>query len=115
MAHLDAQGGGVLGGEAALIRQHSIEAYHQERPKLSRRALAVLDWIELHPKVTDREVMRGLGFSDMNAVRPRVTELIEAGRLVEVGERVCPVTRKTVRTVDLSLDERGQRQDARAA
>ena len=96
-----------------MIHQHSIDAYHQEQPKLSRRALAVLDWIELHPKVTDREVMLGLGYSDMNSVRPRITELVDAGRLVEVSERVCDVTGKTVRVVDLSLDERGQRQDAR--
>lgn len=97
-----------------MIHSHSVLAYHQELPKLSRRALAVLNWIEYHPKVTDREVMRGLGFSDMNAVRPRVTELVDAGALVEVGERRCPVTGKTVRVLDLSLDERGRRQDARA-
>lgn len=96
-----------------MIHQHSRDAYHSEQPRLSARARRVLDWIELHPKVTDREVMRGLGFSDMNAVRPRITELVNAGALVEVGERTCHVTRKTVRVVDLSLDERGRRQDIR--
>lgn len=96
-----------------MIHQHSIDAYHSEGVKLSRRALRILEWIELHPKVTDREVMRGLGFSDMNSVRPRITEAVEIGALIEVGEKRCPVTGKTVRIVDLSLDERGRRQDSR--
>lgn len=96
-----------------MIHQHSIDAYHDEQPRLSRRLERVVAWLELHPKQTDREIMAGLGFGDMNAVRPRVTEGIEAGRIVEVGEKRCPVTGKTVRIVDLSLDERGRRQDVR--
>lgn len=98
-----------------MIHQHSIEAFHVERGRLSRRTLRILDWIELHPCVTDREVMHGLGYSDMNAVRPRITEAVDAGALVEVGEKRCQVTGKTVRVVDLSLDERGRRQDLRVA
>ncbi len=35
----------------------------------------------------------------MNACRPRVTELIEAGVLVEHDSVRCPVTGKTVRRV----------------
>lgn len=96
-----------------MIHQHSVEAYHSERVKLSRRALRILDWIELHPKVTDRDVMLGMGFTDPNCVRPRITEAVEIGALAEVGEKRCPVTGKTVRVVDLSLDERGRRQDRR--
>lgn len=96
-----------------MIHQHSIEAYHGEQPRLTRRAQRIVAWLELHPRKTDREIMRGLGYSDMNSVRPRVTELVDAGALVEVGEKRCEVTGKTVRIVDLSLDERGRRQDAR--
>lgn len=36
---------------------------------------------------TDREVMDMLGTTDPNRVRPRVTELVKAGVLVEVGKR----------------------------
>lgn len=96
-----------------MVHTHSIAAYHAELPRLSRRAQQIIDWLELHPKKTDREVMIGLGFQDMNCVRPRITEAVDLGALVEVDEKVCPVTRKTVRIVDLSLDERGRRQDAR--
>ena len=95
------------------MHAHSLEAYRAEQPKLSRRAERILDWIETHPRVTDRDVMVGLGYTDMNAVRPRITELVDAGRLVEVAEKPCAVTRKTVRIVDLSLDEKGRRQDRR--
>lgn len=42
-----------------------------------------------------------MGFPEPNAVRPRITELIAAGFLQEVGEKRCPVTRKTVRVVDV--------------
>lgn len=95
------------------VHPHSAQAYHEEELRLSRRAKRIIDWLELHPKATDREVMQGLGYSDMNAVRPRITEAIGAGALVEVAEKRCPVTGKTVRIVDLSLDERGRRQDRR--
>lgn len=96
-----------------MIHEHSRVAYHAELPKLSRRAAAIIAWLELHPRKTDREVMLGMGFTDMNSVRPRITEAIDMGSLVEVGEKVCPMTRKTVRIVDLSLDEKGKRQDRR--
>ena len=96
-----------------MIHEHSVEAFHAEEPRLSRRLERVIAWLELHPRKTDREIMQGLGFTDMNSVRPRVTEGIGAKRIVEVGERVCPVTQKRVRVVDLSLDERGRRQDVR--
>lgn len=48
--------------------------------------------------LTDRQIARWLGYSDMNAVRPRITELINAGYLTE---GVCvkdEFTGKTVRT-----------------
>lgn len=98
-----------------MIHQHSIAAYHAELPKLSRRAASIIAWLELHPCKTDREVMQGMGFTDMNSVRPRITEAIDMGALVEVGEKVCPFTNKTVRIVDLSLDAKGRLQDARQA
>lgn len=83
------------------MHTNSVEAYHAEEAKLSRRAQAILDWITEHGPHTDREVMRGMGFADMNNVRPRITELLEAHHLMEVGDVVCPVTNKTVRRVDI--------------
>lgn len=80
---------------------NSLDAYRAEEARLSRRAEAVLEWITEHGPHTDREVMRGMGFKEPNSVRPRITELIEAGKLMEVGNVRCAVTGKSVRRVDI--------------
>lgn len=59
------------------MHPHSIAAYHAELPRLSRRALKIIDWLELHGPATDREVKDGIGFGDMNSVRPRITPISE--------------------------------------
>jgi hypothetical protein len=83
------------------VHDNSIAAYRSEEPRLSRRAEAVLAWITAHGPHTDREVMEGMGFREPNSVRPRITELIDASKLMEVGNVRCPVTGKTVRRVDI--------------
>jgi predicted HTH transcriptional regulator len=80
---------------------NSVSAYRAEEPKLSKRAEAIYAWILEHGPHTDREVMKGMGFPDMNNVRPRITELLEAHRLMEVGSVLCSTTNKTVRRVDV--------------
>jgi hypothetical protein len=47
--------------------------------------------------LTDRDVMQGLLRTDMNEVRPRITELIRSGYLYECGRSVCRVTGRSVR------------------
>lgn len=84
------------------MHDNSLATYRSEEVKLSRRAEAVLDWITEHGPHTDRQVAYGMGFGEnLNAVRPRITELLEAARLMEVGNVRCPVTKKTVRRVDI--------------
>jgi hypothetical protein len=87
------------------MHEHSLATYREEEAKLSARAQAVLAWITQHGPHTDREVMRGMGFTEPNSVRPRITELIDAGKLMEVCSRRDTATGKTVRVVDI----RGQR------
>lgn len=87
------------------VHENSVEAFHSQEAKLSRRAEAVLAWVTKHGPHTDREVMEGMGFREPNSVRPRITELIDAHKLMEVCNVRCPVTGKTVRKVDI----RGQR------
>lgn len=53
----------------------------------------------------DREVMHKLGFRDPNAVRPRITEMIDEGLLKEVGKSKDPVTNRTVRLVRIRRPE----------
>lgn len=78
---------------------NSLTAYREERPRLSQRAADVLEVVRMFGPLTDREIVETMGYRDMNAVRPRVTELIEAGILVEHDSVRCPVTGKTVRRV----------------
>lgn len=90
------------------MHEHSLDAYRAEEAKLSTRSKAVLDWIAAHGPHTDREVMQGMGFSEPNAVRPRLTELVDAGKLIEVCARRCPVTGKTVRVLDIRRPRQGE-------
>lgn len=72
----------------------------------SDRELKVLGAVSRLKRASDREVMLSLGFSDMNSVRPRITELVKEGLLVEVGDQEDPVTHKTVRVLSLPKDPR---------
>ncbi len=52
--------------------------------------------------LTAREIAQRLGFSDLNACRPRLTELRDAGHICECGSVKCPVSHKTVATFALN-------------
>ncbi len=68
------------------------------------RTLAILRylWSQYPIGRTDREVMRGLGLSDPNATRPRISAAIDAV-LIEVQCNIKdPETGKTVRCVSLT-------------
>lgn len=87
---------------------HSREAYECIRAEgmLSRRQAAILQWLLANPKPwSDREIAAGMGYLDMNAVRPRITELIKIGLLIEVDSVRCPVTGKTVRRVAVVFEQ----------
>jgi hypothetical protein len=86
---------------AHTMHDNSLEAYRIEEPKLSKRAQAIYAYIERVGPRTDRQVMQGMWFTDMNNVRPRITELIDAGKLMEVTSVVCLITKKHVRLVDI--------------
>ena len=80
------------------VHPNSVTAYHEETRRMCRRAAAIYDAIG-DRRLTDREIMALMGYSDMNAVRPRITEMVEDGILTEIGSKVCPLTGKTVRVV----------------
>ena len=63
---------------------HSIETYHEEHEKLSQRASEILKWFkEMRQDVATDRMCRDAMFphGDMNTVRPRITELIQANLL----------------------------------
>jgi hypothetical protein len=86
------------------VHRNSLAAYETGRidrfPQRARNILALFERKRI--PMTDRAVMIGLGHFDMNAVRPRITELVEAGVLIEVSTTIDPETKKTVRVVDLA-------------
>jgi predicted transcriptional regulator len=86
------------------IHPNSVAAYWQGRDDLfGKRLQKVIAALRAsRDPLTDREVMVRLGFADPNAVRPRISELVDAGIAQETGRVLCPVTRKTVRFVRLA-------------
>lgn len=85
------------------VHANSREAFHSDPVRIGIRAAQVLKhFSESYNPQTDRHVMTALGFTDMNAVRPRITELIKAGLLVECGETIDYVTGKRVRLVRMA-------------
>jgi hypothetical protein len=92
------------------LHANSRLAYWQGREDLfSKRENDCLLALRAAPGSTDREVMLALGFSDPNAVRPRLTALIESGVVREAGKIQCAITGKTVRRLEIAPDPRTPR------
>jgi hypothetical protein len=90
------------------VRPNSLEAYWSgEESLFNKRELLVLGALRRWGPMTDREIMMRLNQVDPNYCRPRISDLIEDGVLIEAGEKVCPITGKTVRIVRLRSDPRG--------
>ena len=96
-----------LEGEKEMIHPHSREAY-QELDLGKRQRLIIEIYKERSCPLTDRQVLSwifGVSYSDMNKVRPRITELIDKGVLEEKGKTTCAITGRTVRLVGLKQPE----------
>lgn len=83
------------------MHSNSLAAYAQEQPKLDERKERILNVVQQLGPVTDREVCQILEYKEMNMVRPRITELVRSGRLVEIAKVKDHETGKSVRLVDL--------------
>jgi len=87
------------------MHQNSLFAIQQQRDsgKLSQREQLILQVLEndtlQHLGRTDRMIMNALKFTDMNAVRPRITEMVKKGVLEECGDTMDPATQQRVRRV----------------
>lgn len=93
---------------SATIHANSLEAYHDgEMGAFTKRESEILSAFDRLGVLTDRECLSALNYPDMNAVRPRITELIQKGVLSEVGETKCPVTEKTVRLCKIAPLDNG--------
>ena len=86
------------------MHAHSIQSYAQGEEKFANREDLIFAYLETAGPMTDREIMRGLGYYDMNTVRPRITKMVKEGRLSEQERAtVCPITGRKVRLVYASL------------
>jgi len=82
--------------------EDSLAAHESLGSELTGRRAAVVAWLRAHGRpATDREIAHGMfgDSADMNMVRPRVSELLAAGALEEVGKTRDALTGMTVRTV----------------
>lgn len=87
--------------------ENSLLAYYAGRNELfDKREKEVLACLRYAKDLTDREIMLACGYSDMNAVRPRITTLKKDGVIEKTGNKLDPVTGKRVRTVSLRPDPR---------
>ena len=78
------------------MHKNSIVAHRTNRYGDRHRAILAA-YQRSDTPLTDRQVKEVLGYDEMNAVRPRINELIDCGALIEMSSSRCPVTGKTVR------------------
>lgn len=83
------------------IHWNSREGLARQKHPMAERARRVLLWFREHDARTDRECRDGLfgEHTDMNTVRPRITELIGDGLLEESGRVPDSLTGHSVRVV----------------
>lgn len=84
------------------MHENSLDAHRSDIENFGHRAQIIYDYIRVFGPATDRQVMSGLGFTDMNACRPRISELLQHGLLIEVDDITDPITRKRVRRVQVA-------------
>ena|SRR5689334_819583 len=92
------------------MHQNSLKAHSEESANFTLREKLILEVLRCYDNrtrwnggLTDREIMKRLGFRDPNAVRPRLTELIERGVCEECGSVQDADTGKTVRLVRIKV------------
>lgn len=79
----------------SITKQTRRESYDKIKPERKLRHQVILDAWE--GPMTAREICRKLGYgSDLNMVRPRITELVQSGHLVESGEKYDIATDRNV-------------------
>jgi hypothetical protein len=79
---------------------NSVTALRDERDagNVSRPCASILTALGAD-SLTDRQILHRLRLADPNSVRPRISEMIQAGVLVEVGSAQDSESGKTVRVV----------------
>lgn len=84
------------------MHENSMAAWRQlDLGDRNRRICGIL---ERYGACTDREVCCRMGHSDMNYVRPRITELLKKEVVIGCGTVKCDITERSVRLVRLAKE-----------
>jgi hypothetical protein len=87
------------------VHANSLAAKDHNQEAHKGRKQLIVECLRLRAKpLTDRQIRDACcgESADMNSVRPRITELIREGKLMECGEIVDPATGENVRVVWLA-------------
>jgi len=86
-----------------MIHDNSIQSYYEIAKNLGNKQFEVFKVFKSRPNDSfkDRQIKEALGKDDMNAVRPRINELIAKGLLYESGSDKDEKTGRKVRLVKL--------------
>lgn len=76
-----------------ISKECRLEAWFNCEPQ--KRCRAILEAMG-HEELTARQIAGKLGFKDLNAVKPRLSEMVQRGNLVVVGKLKDTVTSRTV-------------------
>ena len=84
---------------------------HKKTDKVTRQ-FVILDTLG-NEEMTAREIAYKLHYTDLNAVKPRITELMKLGRIEAVGKKLDSVTNRMVaiyrRTNSTPKDTKGDK------
>ena len=76
----------------SITKETRLESYLQRPVKRCDEILAVMG----DKPMTAREIAYALGFNDLNAVKPRLTELKNEGKVIVIGKARDNVTKRKV-------------------
>lgn len=80
---------------STILERCQYESHESTKVDKSKRVRLILS-VMGESALTAREIVERIGFSDMNTVRPRLTEMVASGLVEVVGVKYDKKTRRTV-------------------
>jgi len=101
---LDAYSGGWTTKAGRRVHANSAQSHDEDvrSGRITSRSRAILIEIRRRGPGTGRQLAKRLNAVDHMVVQPRISELVDAGFLRELGSVICEYTKKRVRVVGLT-------------
>lgn len=80
---------------STILERCQYESHKSTKVDKSKRVRLILSAMG-ESALTAREIVERIGFSDMNTVRPRLTEMVASGLVEVIGVKYDKKTRRTV-------------------